>query len=199
MCACVCERTRITITIIKQKTKTNTCEGMEDVRQKLKGRCVFVCVCVYIGEGMEDVRQKLKGRTSILIGQSGVGKSSLLNTLVPGAAMRVIHLSLILFVRRSRPCWPSFVFCALRVFCVCSTCVLLVFCVCSACVLLGFCVCSACVLLGFCLCSACVLRVSRTLTPFACGHRWERCRRWVLAPTPPPTLRCTNFPLVAYV
>ncbi len=45
------------------------------------------------GEGMEDVRQKLKGRTSILIGQSGVGKSSLLNTLVPGAAMRVGALS----------------------------------------------------------------------------------------------------------
>jgi GTPase SAR1 family protein len=41
------------------------------------------------GEGVEDIRQKLNGRTSILIGQSGVGKSSLLNTLLPEAVAKV--------------------------------------------------------------------------------------------------------------
>ena len=41
------------------------------------------------GEGVADVRAKLNGRTSILIGQSGVGKSSLLNTLLPEAVAKV--------------------------------------------------------------------------------------------------------------
>eukprot|EP00802_Teleaulax_amphioxeia_P008204 Tamp_08212.p1 GENE.Tamp_08212~~Tamp_08212.p1 ORF type:complete len:267 (+),score=59.19 Tamp_08212:1105-1905(+) len=45
------------------------------------------------GEGVEDIRQKLNGRTSILIGQSGVGKSSLLNTLLPEAVAKVGALS----------------------------------------------------------------------------------------------------------
>jgi ribosome biogenesis GTPase / thiamine phosphate phosphatase len=36
------------------------------------------------GVGLEDVRQLLAGRTSILAGASGVGKSSLLNAVVPG-------------------------------------------------------------------------------------------------------------------
>lgn len=36
-------------------------------------------------EGIEELRARLTGRTSVLIGHSGVGKSTLLNALVPGA------------------------------------------------------------------------------------------------------------------
>lgn len=37
------------------------------------------------GEGLEELRELLKKQTAILVGQSGVGKSSLLNVLVPEA------------------------------------------------------------------------------------------------------------------
>lgn len=35
--------------------------------------------------GAQDLRARLEGRTSVLVGHSGVGKSTLLNALVPGA------------------------------------------------------------------------------------------------------------------
>jgi ribosome biogenesis GTPase len=36
------------------------------------------------GEGMDELRRLLKGRLSVMLGQSGVGKSSLINALAPG-------------------------------------------------------------------------------------------------------------------
>jgi ribosome biogenesis GTPase len=36
--------------------------------------------------GVEDLRERLAGRVSVLVGHSGVGKSTLVNALVPGAA-----------------------------------------------------------------------------------------------------------------
>jgi ribosome biogenesis GTPase len=43
--------------------------------------------------GLEALRAALDGRTSAFVGQSGVGKSSLVNALLPEAAMRVGELS----------------------------------------------------------------------------------------------------------
>lgn len=37
-------------------------------------------------EGLAELQERLEGRVSVLIGHSGVGKSTLLNALVPGAA-----------------------------------------------------------------------------------------------------------------
>lgn len=40
------------------------------------------------GRGLEDLDARLSGRTTVLAGASGVGKSSLLNALVPGLELR---------------------------------------------------------------------------------------------------------------
>ena len=42
---------------------------------------------------MEELRQRLAGRTSVLFGQSGVGKSTLVNQLVPDARRAVADVS----------------------------------------------------------------------------------------------------------
>lgn len=39
--------------------------------------------------GLDELRSCLKGKTSVFVGQSGVGKSSLVNTLIPQAQIRV--------------------------------------------------------------------------------------------------------------
>jgi ribosome biogenesis GTPase len=41
------------------------------------------------GEGLEELKKITAGRLSVLVGQSGVGKSSLVNILLPGAETRV--------------------------------------------------------------------------------------------------------------
>jgi ribosome biogenesis GTPase len=45
------------------------------------------------GSGLEEFGADLKGQASMLVGQSGVGKSSLLNALVPEARQRIDELS----------------------------------------------------------------------------------------------------------
>ncbi len=45
------------------------------------------------GEGMEDLRLRLKDKTTLVSGNSGVGKTSIINGLVPGACLRVGDVS----------------------------------------------------------------------------------------------------------
>lgn len=45
------------------------------------------------GIGIEALRERLLGTTSVLTGPSGVGKSSLLNTIQPGLGLRVASIS----------------------------------------------------------------------------------------------------------
>ena len=45
------------------------------------------------GEDLEEVRERLHGRVSVLIGHSGVGKSTLVNALVPGSDRATGHVN----------------------------------------------------------------------------------------------------------
>jgi len=44
-------------------------------------------------DGLNDLRQSLTGKTSVFVGQSGVGKSSLIKSLIPDADIRIGELS----------------------------------------------------------------------------------------------------------
>lgn len=44
-------------------------------------------------EGISELREQLTGRTTLLAGHSGVGKSTLLNLLIPDAHARTAHIS----------------------------------------------------------------------------------------------------------
>lgn len=46
-------------------------------------------VSAVTGQGLEELKGALAGRTSVLIGKSGVGKTSLLNAIQPGLGLRV--------------------------------------------------------------------------------------------------------------
>ena len=48
-----------------------------------------VLVSAVTGEGLSELTEVLQGRVSVLVGKSGVGKTSLLNTLKPGLNLRV--------------------------------------------------------------------------------------------------------------
>lgn len=45
------------------------------------------------GQGIDELRAALNGKTSVLIGKSGVGKTSLLNAVQPGLGLRVGEVS----------------------------------------------------------------------------------------------------------
>jgi ribosome biogenesis GTPase / thiamine phosphate phosphatase len=45
------------------------------------------------GEGLDELSQVLQGNISVLVGKSGVGKSSLLNAIEPGLGLRVNEVS----------------------------------------------------------------------------------------------------------
>ena len=50
-------------------------------------------VSAVTGEGMEELKQALQGKQSVLVGKSGVGKTSLLNAIQPGLGLRVKAVS----------------------------------------------------------------------------------------------------------
>jgi ribosome biogenesis GTPase len=45
------------------------------------------------GEGLDELKEALAGQTSVLIGKSGVGKTSLLNAIQPGLGLQVKEVS----------------------------------------------------------------------------------------------------------
>jgi ribosome biogenesis GTPase / thiamine phosphate phosphatase len=50
-------------------------------------------VSAVTGEGIEELKQALHGKQSVMVGKSGVGKTSLLNAIQPGLGLRVKAVS----------------------------------------------------------------------------------------------------------
>ena len=65
-------------------------EQLEDYR-RIGYRVIMVSAVT--GEGLDELREALQGNTSVLLGKSGVGKTSLLNALQPGLGLRVNAIS----------------------------------------------------------------------------------------------------------
>jgi len=59
----------------------------EDIRDFMSIADKVIPVSVRSGEGLEELRAELDGKSSVFSGQSGVGKSSLINALVPEAEL----------------------------------------------------------------------------------------------------------------
>jgi len=65
-------------------------EALDDYR-RLGYRVVVASA--YTGIGLDDLRDALNGRVSVLLGKSGVGKTTLLNALESGLGLRVAEVS----------------------------------------------------------------------------------------------------------
>ncbi len=77
-------------------TKMDLADGdrLEDelrVFEKINYRVVRTCALT--GEGMDEFKDILKGKVSVLVGKSGVGKTTLLNAVQPELGLRVKEVS----------------------------------------------------------------------------------------------------------
>ncbi|WP_304221685.1 ribosome small subunit-dependent GTPase A [Gracilinema caldarium] len=85
------ERSQIPSVIVVNKWDLH--DGDYDVDERLEDyRRIgyrLLTVSAVTGAGLEELADLIKGRTVVLVGQSGVGKSSLINRLAPHAGLKV--------------------------------------------------------------------------------------------------------------
>jgi len=74
-----------------EQDKTHKAKNLLDIYKKLG--YMILQVSAYSGAGMQELEDVLKERVSVVVGQSGVGKSSLINRLLPEAQTAVGPLS----------------------------------------------------------------------------------------------------------
>jgi ribosome biogenesis GTPase / thiamine phosphate phosphatase len=82
---------RIVITKLDLAWKNSQLE--EDLETYRKIGYSIQLVSSVTGEGIDELKSALQGKTSVLVGKSGVGKTSLLNAIQPGLGLRVKAVS----------------------------------------------------------------------------------------------------------
>nr|MBP7473473.1 ribosome small subunit-dependent GTPase A [Prevotella sp.] len=91
------EAYRVSVVILFNKRDLLTEEELnyERMMMRLYDTIGYECreVCAATGEGVEELMPILKDKVTLLSGNSGVGKSTLINCLVPGAEQRTALLS----------------------------------------------------------------------------------------------------------
>jgi ribosome biogenesis GTPase len=88
------EFTELDVCLCLNKSDLVSDEELDEWRNRLKDwgyEPIFISVCTF--EGLEELSDRLKGKITILAGPSGVGKSSLINQLIPNVNQRVGEVS----------------------------------------------------------------------------------------------------------
>ncbi len=94
-----CEAYRVPAKLVVNKMDCYSAEELEYLKafrrlyEQIGYECLFVSATK--GEGIEPVKDILKGKISLLSGNSGVGKSSLINTIAPGFLLKTGEISTI--------------------------------------------------------------------------------------------------------
>jgi ribosome biogenesis GTPase / thiamine phosphate phosphatase len=79
------------LVVNKSDLGTDAIQAQIEEYRKLRLSCVEVSC--ESGSGIAELEQQFSGRVTLLVGQSGVGKSSLVNALAPGAAAQTAELT----------------------------------------------------------------------------------------------------------
>jgi ribosome biogenesis GTPase / thiamine phosphate phosphatase len=79
------------LVVNKSDLGTDAIQAQIEEYRKLRLSCVEVSC--ESGSGIAELEQQFSGRVTMLVGQSGVGKSSLVNALAPGAAAQTAELT----------------------------------------------------------------------------------------------------------
>ncbi|GIX06957.1 MAG: putative ribosome biogenesis GTPase RsgA [Candidatus Poribacteria bacterium] len=77
--------------LLNARERTRLKEAMNRIYGPL--RIPWLLISATTGENLDAVRELLAGKTTVLVGRSGTGKSSLLNALQPGLDLRVGEVS----------------------------------------------------------------------------------------------------------
>lgn len=91
-----CEAYKVPAVVILNKIDTarNHPEKLEEFRQIYSSAGYRIIECSALtGEGVEEVVELLRGKTTLLSGNSGVGKSTLVNAIEPSAAAKTGEIS----------------------------------------------------------------------------------------------------------
>jgi ribosome biogenesis GTPase / thiamine phosphate phosphatase len=88
------ESTGLSICLCLSKCDLITPEVQQDWQARLQGWGYDPSlISIYQGMGIDALQQRLTDRVTIVSGPSGVGKSSLINQLIPAVDLRVSHVS----------------------------------------------------------------------------------------------------------
>lgn len=91
------EAYRIPVKLVFNKTDRYFADDKELMEEliRLYTSIGYPCakLCARTGEGMEELKNDLKGKITLLSGHSGVGKSTIINKLIPGLQLRTGEIS----------------------------------------------------------------------------------------------------------